>query len=95
MLFKYLSVEWLFLAIVGVGGSAALAFNSSSDTNSALIRWALAALVSLALYVVLRLGGKTPIGITYESHPAAKRHPYLSFFIAWISVAIWAVAIFR
>lgn len=34
--------------------------------------------ICFAIYGFLRIAGRTPIGITYESSPAARGHPLLS-----------------
>ena len=73
----YFSVEWVFLAVLGFaaalfGGSAIQSVGAPPAT------WAVAVVSSLAFFGLLRLAGRTPIGITYESHPAARGHPVLS-----------------
>ena len=73
----YFSGEWVFLAAIGLavallGGGAINSFNTVS------LAWTVAVVSSVAFYGLLRTAGKTPIGITYESHPAARGHPVLS-----------------
>ena len=42
----------------------------------------------LGIYGFLRLAGRTPIGITYKSDPAARGHPLLSLPAAIVIAAL-------
>ena len=77
----YFSVEWVFLAVIGL---AAALFGGKAIQHLGVspVIWVVAVLSSGAFYALLRLGGRTPIGITYESHPAARGHPALSLLAA-------------
>lgn len=87
----YFSGEWLFLAVAGL---AAAAFGGKAvyRLNSVDSMWMVAVVIALAFYALLRLAGRTPIGITYKSHPAARGHPLLSVLA---SVAIFLILAFH
>jgi hypothetical protein len=89
----YFSVEWVFLATVGFAIAAGLADNVVRWINSLSISLAIALVCSLAFYALLRIGGRTPIGITYETHPAAQGHPVLSIAASIAMLALWATYI--
>ncbi len=78
----YFSVEWVFLAAIGLVASASFSekfahlFGSQWSGSLAVIA------ITFLFYALLRVTGRTPIGITYHSHPAARGHPILSLFAA-------------
>lgn len=92
-MFGYFSVEWVFLASVGLAIAAGLADNAVRWINSVSISLAIALVCSLAFYALLRIGGRTPIGITYETHPAAQGHPVLSIAASLAMFALWTAYI--
>lgn len=78
----YFSGEWLLLALIDLGASASFSERFAHLFSS---RWSgsLAVLaLALLFYGLLRVAGRTPIGITYDTHPAARGHPILSLVAA-------------
>lgn len=95
MILGYLSGEWLILTVFGLVGSWALAVRATASLiDSPWLLVVLGLMVALLLCFILRIAGKTPVGITYEFHPAVQGHPRLSMIVAMISVMIWAFHIF-
>ena len=82
MLFGRFSVEWVALVVL-------LTFVASwFGGRTAEVHPAWALLLLVAIYGSIRLVGRTPIGITYESHPASRGYPVLSFVAAIVITAI-------
>ena len=92
-MFGYYSAEWVFLATVGLAIAVGLADNAVRWINSISISLAVAVVCSLAFYALLRVGRRTPIGITYETHPAAQGHPVLSIATSIAMFSLWTAYI--
>ncbi len=95
MIKGYLSVEWLALAMAGFLLSTVLAWFAtfSAERHSSTKLWLIGFGISAAHYVVLRLAGKTPLGIALPSEPAANGHPRLSMAVAAFSVLTWTACV--
>ena len=76
------SGEWVGLVTLLI----VMAFIVGGKTAHVHAAWAIP--VCLGIYGFLRLAGRTPIGITYESHPAARGHPLLSWPAAIVIAAL-------
>lgn len=92
MIRGYLSVEWLALCAIGLTASLYLARIACLAPKGPPNLLATGLVVSTGLYLLLRLGGKTPIGIARESQPAARGHPGLSAAAAALSAIAWIAA---
>ncbi len=82
------------LSSIGLAASFYVARLACIATKEPPNLFAIGMIVSIALYTLLRMGGKTPIGITYDSHLAAKGHPILSANIFLVSLFAWIIAFF-
>ena len=82
MLGRY-SGEWVGLVTLLIVMTAIVG-RKTADVH---VAWAIP--FCFAIYGFLRLAGRTPIGITYESSPAARGHPLLSLPAA-IVIAVLA-----
>lgn len=71
-MFGRFSAEWVALVTLLIV-IAALVGGKTTGLHPA---WAIA--VFLGVYGFLRLAGRTPIGITYDTDPPARGHPALS-----------------
>jgi hypothetical protein len=89
MLFGYISGEWLVLSAVLI--LISLSTQKLPDFSAEEYHYIKGILAALVSYVILRLAGKTPIGISYESSGACSGHPLLSFIPAILTGMIWAM----
>jgi hypothetical protein len=82
-----ISVEWIFLSVLGLSGAFTL--RHKADAFPALdYGWSTAVLLTLGFYVLLRFAGHTPEGIAPGGHPAVEGHPRLSVVVTVIVFAI-------
>ncbi len=76
----YFSGEWTLFSVLGLAGAFALRYKAVV-VPSPTYGWSTVTLITLGFYLFLRLAGRTPEGITYGSHPAARGHPVLSMVV--------------
>src|SRR5262245_42577422 len=89
----YFSGEWIFVVALGLGSAICFAVDVVGAIESVLARWVVALLSSFVFYGFLRLAGRTPIGIIYETHPAARGHPILSLMASILLFAVFGLNI--
>ena len=94
MIRGYLSGEWLILMLIGLATSVFMARLACLAVKEPPNLIATGIALSAGLYVLLRLAGRTPIGIAVETQPAARGHPRLSMLVFLVSFLVWVVAYF-
>jgi hypothetical protein len=90
MLIGRLSGEWLFVALVGLIVTAAIAFDAPENVLLIWEYWAIGAAALGINWGTIRLLGRSSSKSVDPESPAGKGHPRLTILLSLIHVFVWA-----